>query len=110
MAVPAAYNDQKDDVNLRGHYGWAVYQRVFTLMKKLKTEEVVRRRGVHQQAGQAEDVPLGIVHGDSCIRNYNKECYDGIREKSLRFQRKNKSEQPGYSRQDQGNGWDICHQ
>lgn len=25
MAVPAAYNDQKDDVNLRAHYGWAVY-------------------------------------------------------------------------------------
>lgn len=29
MAVPASYNDQRDDVDLRSHYGWAVYQRSF---------------------------------------------------------------------------------
>lgn len=29
MAVPASYNDQRDDLNLRSHYGWAVYQRRF---------------------------------------------------------------------------------
>ena len=29
MAVPASYNDQKDDVNLRSHYGWVIYQRTF---------------------------------------------------------------------------------
>lgn len=29
MAVPASYNDQKDDINLRSHYGWVVYQRRF---------------------------------------------------------------------------------
>ena len=29
MAVPASYNDQQDSLNLRNHYGWAVYQRSF---------------------------------------------------------------------------------
>lgn len=29
MAVPASYNDQKDDQNLRAHYGWVIYQRKF---------------------------------------------------------------------------------
>lgn len=43
MAVPAAYNDQKDDVNLRAHYGWAVYQRTFPLPRSLAAERVVLR-------------------------------------------------------------------
>ena len=38
MAVPASYNDQKDDVNLRGHYGWAVYQRTFTPPRRALTK------------------------------------------------------------------------
>ena len=27
MAVPASYNEQNDELGLRGHYGWVVYQR-----------------------------------------------------------------------------------
>ncbi|MCD7817493.1 MAG: beta-glucuronidase [Lachnospiraceae bacterium] len=43
MAVPASYNDQKDDVNLRSHYGWAVYQRTFSVPRQLKGERIVLR-------------------------------------------------------------------
>ena len=43
MAVPASYNDQKDDRNLRAHYGWAVYQRSFTVPRALRGERVVLR-------------------------------------------------------------------
>ena len=43
MAVPASYNDQKDDVNLRGHYGWAVYQRTFTPPRHLGEDRAVLR-------------------------------------------------------------------
>lgn len=45
MAVPASYNDQKDDVNLRAHYGWVVYQRRFTLPRLLGGERLVLRFG-----------------------------------------------------------------
>lgn len=45
MAVPASYNDQKDDVNLRAHYGWVVYQRRFTVPKALRGERIVLRFG-----------------------------------------------------------------
>ncbi|MCD8395767.1 MAG: beta-glucuronidase [Lachnospiraceae bacterium] len=45
MAVPASYNDQKDDVNLRSHYGWAVYQRTFTVPRHLQGERLVLRFG-----------------------------------------------------------------
>ncbi len=45
MAVPASYNDQKDDVNLRAHYGWAVYQRTFTLPRQVLDQRVVLRFG-----------------------------------------------------------------
>ena len=31
MAVPGSYNDQNDELNLRAHYGWVVYQRSFAL-------------------------------------------------------------------------------
>lgn len=43
MAVPAAYNDQKDDLALRGHYGWAVYQRTFTPPRAMAGQRVVLR-------------------------------------------------------------------
>ncbi len=43
MAVPAAYNDQKDDIDLRSHYGWAVYQRVFSLPRAMAGQRVVLR-------------------------------------------------------------------
>ncbi|MCC8129925.1 MAG: beta-glucuronidase [Clostridiales bacterium] len=45
MAVPASYNDQKDDVNLRSHYGWAVYQRRFSVPRSLLGERIVLRFG-----------------------------------------------------------------
>lgn len=52
MAVPAAYNDQKDDVNLRAHYGWAVYQRVFTVPRSLTDQRVVLRFGAVTHAAE----------------------------------------------------------
>lgn len=45
MAVPASYNDQKDDVNLRAHYGWVVYQRHFFVPRGLAGERLVLRFG-----------------------------------------------------------------
>ena len=52
MAVPASYNDQKDDVNLRSHYGWAVYQRTFTVPARvIAAGERVWLRGI---AGEIE--------------------------------------------------------
>lgn len=52
MAVPASYNDQKDHVNLRAHYGWAVYQRTFTVPRALAGERVVLRFGAVTHAAQ----------------------------------------------------------
>lgn len=52
MAVPAAYNDQKDNVNLRAHYGWAVYQRAFTVPRSLRSQRVVLRFGAVTHAAQ----------------------------------------------------------
>ena len=31
IAVPASYNDQKDDPSYRNHYGWAYYERTMEL-------------------------------------------------------------------------------
>lgn len=45
MAVPASYNDQKDDVNLRAHYGWTVYQRTITIPGQLMDQRVWLRFG-----------------------------------------------------------------
>lgn len=45
MAVPASYNDQRDDVNLRDHYGWVVYQRRFTVPRPLMGQRIVLRFG-----------------------------------------------------------------
>ncbi len=52
MAVPASYNDQKDDVDLRAHYGWAVYQRTFAVPKVLAGQRVVLRFGAVTHAAQ----------------------------------------------------------
>ena len=52
MAVPAAYNDQKDDRNLRAHYGWAVYQRTFSLPRSMAGERVVLRFGAVTHAAE----------------------------------------------------------
>lgn len=45
MAVPASYNDQKDNINLRNHYGWVMYQRTFTVPRAMQNERVVLRFG-----------------------------------------------------------------
>lgn len=52
MAVPAAYNDQKDDRNLRAHYGWAVYHRTFSLPRSMAGERVVLRFGAVTHAAE----------------------------------------------------------
>lgn len=52
MAVPASYNDQKNDVNLRAHYGWAVYQRSFTAPRSLLGERAVLRFGAVTHAAE----------------------------------------------------------
>ncbi len=52
MAVPASYNDQKDDVNLRAHYGWVVYQRRFTIPKILLGGRIVLRFGAVTHAAE----------------------------------------------------------
>ncbi|SQB10031.1 glycoside hydrolase [Enterocloster clostridioformis] len=36
VAVPASYNDQKDVMEYRDHYGWAYYQRTLTVPILLK--------------------------------------------------------------------------
>lgn len=65
MAVPASYNDQKDDVNLRSHYGWVVYQRRFTLPRQLKGQRVVLRFGAvtHQAEVWLNGIKLGSHRG-----------------------------------------------
>lgn len=45
MAVPASYNDQQDAVNLRAHYGWAVYQKSFCAPYAGMDRRVVLRFG-----------------------------------------------------------------
>ena len=52
MAVPAAYNDQKDDVNLRAHYGWAVDQRVFTVPEQVMGQRLWLRFGAVTHSAQ----------------------------------------------------------
>lgn len=52
MAVPASYNDQKDDMNLRAHYGWAVYQRTFTVPEQAMGQRAWLRFGAVTHAAQ----------------------------------------------------------
>lgn len=52
MAVPASYNDQKDDVNLRAHYGWAVYQRTFTVPGQVTGQRLWLRFGAVTHTAQ----------------------------------------------------------
>ncbi len=43
IAVPASYNDQKDDRAYREHYGWVYYQRAFTIPRCWQGERIVLR-------------------------------------------------------------------
>lgn len=45
MAVPASYNDQKESIDLRDHYGWVFYQREISIPKILKGQRIVLRFG-----------------------------------------------------------------
>lgn len=40
VAVPASYNDQKDVIEYRDHYGWAYYQRTLTVPVLLKGQRL----------------------------------------------------------------------
>ncbi|MCD7955502.1 MAG: beta galactosidase jelly roll domain-containing protein [Lachnospiraceae bacterium] len=65
MAVPASYNDQKDDVNLRSHYGWVVYQKTFTVPRMMSDERIVLRFGAvtHQAEVYLNGQHLGSHKG-----------------------------------------------
>lgn len=65
MAVPASYNDQKDDVDLRAHYGWVVYQRKFTLPRLLEGQRTVLRFGAVTHGAEVwlNGVKLGSHQG-----------------------------------------------
>lgn len=56
MAVPGSYNDQNDELNLRAHYGWVVYQRSFALPARLVEGQRVMMR--FDAATHAADVYL----------------------------------------------------
>ena len=43
VAVPASYNDQKEDPAYRGHYGWVYYRRRFTVPACLQGQRRVLR-------------------------------------------------------------------
>ena len=43
MPVPAAYNDLKEGVDFRDHYGWVFYQRTFSVPGFMKDQRVILR-------------------------------------------------------------------
>lgn len=43
MPVPAAYNDIKDSIEVRDHYGWVFYQRTIALPNNFKDDRVILR-------------------------------------------------------------------
>ncbi|MDE4542473.1 beta-glucuronidase [Thermoanaerobacterium sp. R66] len=45
IAVPASYNDQKESIDLRDHYGYVFYQREVAVPKYLKGQRIVLRFG-----------------------------------------------------------------
>jgi beta-glucuronidase len=45
IAVPASYNDQKESIDLRDHYGYVFYQREVAVPKCLKGQRIVLRFG-----------------------------------------------------------------
>ncbi|ACL76021.1 glycoside hydrolase family 2 TIM barrel [Ruminiclostridium cellulolyticum H10] len=45
MAVPASYNDQKESIDLRDHYGYVFYQREIAIPKTLEGQRIVLRFG-----------------------------------------------------------------
>ena len=45
IAVPASYNDQKEGVNFRDHYGWVFYERDMEVPRSMRNERLVLRFG-----------------------------------------------------------------
>jgi beta-glucuronidase len=45
IAVPASYNDQKEDISLRDHYGFVFYQRELNVPKILNGQRIMLRFG-----------------------------------------------------------------
>ena len=45
MPVPASYNDLKEGLDFRDHYGWVFYQRQISLPEFLKSQRIVLRFG-----------------------------------------------------------------
>ena len=45
LAVPASYNDQKEKIEYRDHYGWAFYQREIEIPRVLLAERIMLRFG-----------------------------------------------------------------
>lgn len=43
IAVPASYNDQKDDITYRNHYGYAYYRRNITVPSYIRGQRLVLR-------------------------------------------------------------------
>ncbi len=52
MAVPGSYNDQKEKIEYRDHYGWAFYQKTFELPRILLSQRLVLRFGAVAQAAK----------------------------------------------------------
>jgi beta-glucuronidase len=50
LSVPASYNDQKADIRFRDHYGWAYYQRRFSVPICGLPPCAALRRGYHNAA------------------------------------------------------------
>ena len=51
IAVPASYNDQKEDPAYRNHFGWAYYRRSFTVPSCFEGQRIMLRfDGVTHQA------------------------------------------------------------
>ena len=63
IAVPASYNDQKDDAPYRNHYGWAFYEREIVIPSYLKEQRrVLRFDAVTHNAKVYIDGKLVMTH------------------------------------------------
>lgn len=49
IAVPASYNDQKEGVDFRDHYGWVAYQRTISIPQFFTGQRVMLRFGAVSQ-------------------------------------------------------------
>lgn len=52
MAVPASYNDLKDGVDFRDHYGWVFYQRKLMIPSYMRSQRLVLRMAAVTHVGK----------------------------------------------------------